>query len=138
MITKYTDGGYSTFYFDEEKIEDVDHLISQLMEKYFKLVWAARKPHPNDLEGQQEYFDDDDPEDIVLGCRMGVMKVHQDYPAEAERLSSEDGQWEHGFNSGILAAMRFLSTALYNDTNDEGWPVGGLQEAIDEFPFLDT
>ena len=145
MITKYTDAGFNTFYIDEEKVDkdgnvtDLEYLIGALEEKYFKLVWAARKPHPNDLEGQQEYFDDDDPESIVLGCRMGVMKVHQNYPAEMERLSSEFGEWEHGFNSGILAAMRFLGTAIYSEyCESEECRFGGLQDAINEFPFLDT
>ena len=145
MLTE-TNLYHHEFSFDADKADDIEYIINTLEQKYFDLVWAARKPHPEDIEGLKEYFNET-PDSIILGSRMGVLKVHQKYPDEMERLSCpESGDWEHGFNSGILAAMRFLQTAMHTQVCDrncvcdseEPCILGGLQEAIDEFPFLDT
>ena len=52
-------------------------------------------------------------------------RVQEAYPYEVSALSDD---WNHGFNSGCLAAFRFIQTAIQED-------VGTAEE---EFPSLDT
>ena len=95
-----------------KKIEIFEQ-VSKKEEKYFGLVWYAHSK----------------PENIdIPGVRESIAKVLKESPKEAEDLSSEDGQWHHGFNSGMLAGMRYV-LALYED---------GVEMAEEEFPFLDT
>ena len=59
-----------------------------------------------------------------------------------DALKSDSGDWEHGFNSGMLACLRLVMTAQNREqfTDDDGeicWH-GGVEDAIEEFPFLDT
>ena len=82
--------------------------------KYFHLVWFARK-YPEDYAN---------PEILPI-----IEKVMDDFPDETENLADEDeGDWHHGFNSGALAAFRFVLTAL-----DEG-----MDAAHQDFPMLDS
>jgi hypothetical protein len=86
-----------------------------LMEnKYFDLVWIARK-QPDD------YFNPN--------IKKPMDEVAKKYPKEVKEIFiGEDPDWNHGFNSGCLAAFRLiLSMSEY-----------GVEEAFDEFPFLDT
>lgn len=85
--------------------------IAGLEKKYFDLVWIAR--HKGEKEGL-----------------AGAERVRTMYPDEVARLSGEHGSWEHGFNSGCLAAFRFALGIMGNKTEQ--------QMAEDEFPFLDT
>jgi hypothetical protein len=43
-------------------------------------------------------------------------------------LQSENADWQHGFNSGMVAALRYVLTM--DDL--------GLEQANDEFPLLDS
>ena len=43
-------------------------------------------------------------------------------------LDPDGSDWTHGFNSGMLACLRFVATALEQD----------IEAAHDEFPVLDT
>jgi hypothetical protein len=43
-------------------------------------------------------------------------------------LQSENGDWYHGFNSGMLAALRYVLTM--DDL--------GIKQADEEFPMLDS
>lgn len=64
--------------------------------KYFMLVWYARSQGPAS------------PDPAV---REAFAEVKAMYPAETAALSSDLGeniQWTHGFNSGMLAALRLI------------------------------
>lgn len=85
--------------------------IAGLEKTYFALVWIAR--HTGEKEG------------LAAAERVRTM-----YSEEVARLSGEHGSWEHGFNSGCLAALRLVLGLL--GTKAEA------QMAEEEFPFLDT
>ena len=115
-------------------------------EKYFELVWIARKNIDAVLS------DSDHP------SRPGVEKIMKKHPLELEKLQSQSGDWQHGFNSGLLAASRMymdLSIAYEEDMAEdldeledmyEGTSVPPVSErlaasrkdAVDEFPMLDS
>jgi hypothetical protein len=82
------------------------------MKKYCDLVWLARKL-PDDWENP------------IIKLQIDV--VCNKYPTETNDLLYNDEQnWHHGFNSGILAALRLVSCARIYPEN------------IEEFPMLDT
>jgi len=88
--------------------------MALLMEKkYFNLVWFARKT-------EQDYFN---PE-----IRKPMKEVFNEYKQEVKDLFEEDGDFHHGFNSGCLAAFRMIISMMEY----------GVEEAVEEFPFLDT
>ena len=125
--------------------EEVIKALAELSEKYLDLVWYARKP-PVGSEAIQDYLADT-PESIKLGCLKAQIKVKEQYPGECEALEDpETGSWEHGFNSGCLAALRLALSALNPTTvidpafDGEGEPceLDGLQVGLDQFPSLDA
>jgi hypothetical protein len=66
--------------------------LIELEAKYFSLVWLARKTEE----------DEERPE-----IEIEIDKVRTKYPKEcADLANEEDGDWHHGFNSGMLAAVR--------------------------------
>ena len=80
--------------------------------KYFDLVWYARsKP--------------DEP-----ASHSGRQRVEAAWSADLEELRADDSNWQHGFNSGCLAAFRLVQGLLGSDDDAEF--------ARQEFPFLDT
>lgn len=89
-------------------------------QKYFDLVWYARSPSKKDTA-----YWDKVPEDIRDKALNAQARVQEAYPYEVSALSDD---WNHGFNSGCLAAFRFIQTAIQED-------VGTAEE---EFPSLDT
>lgn len=89
-------------------------IIADLEEKYFDLVWYARK-------SEEQY-------NTIPKVKENVDRIDEQYPKETENLSSENGDWHHGFNSGMLAGMRYV-LSLYSE---------GKETADEEFPFLDT
>lgn len=126
----------------EDTLNNRERSISQklreLEEKYFDLVWLARS-HPDERADIKICFD----------------KVSAKYPGELEKLQSEEeGDWTHGFNSGILACSRLISSYILprnyryvidSEINDEGEDVDitltrdlEIDQAEEEFPFLDT
>lgn len=98
------------------KKADVERRLQEMEKKYFDLVWFARAGSAAVKDGN-----------ISM---PGVVRVKMAYPEECARLSGEQGAWEHGFNSGCLAAFRFALGIMGNKTDQ--------QMAEDEFPFLDT
>ena len=150
---------------------DNHELISTLayyLNKYERLVWYARKGAPDDEEYWEGWT-----EEMRLWALEKLKGIENDYPDETAKLKGElpekfkhcgvelkrgdieankekymfallfNSDWEHGFNSGCLAAFRFALTALDTDTYwDEememDMPCGGIEDAITEFPFLDT
>ena len=86
--------------------------LAELEKKYFDLVWLARSTP--DQHGS---------------APANIKRITEAWPIEAAALSS-DGQWQHGFNSGCLAAFR-LAMGLLGTAAD-------AKMAEDDFPFLDT
>tara|TARA_A100001035_G_C27624995_1_gene427222 strand:+ start:352 stop:801 length:450 start_codon:yes stop_codon:yes gene_type:complete len=129
--------------------KEVLDILAEYEDKYFDLVWYARK-HPIE---DKDYWDKV-PKDIREGAFECMKKVEAKYPREVKSLSEETGisspDWEHGFNSGCLAAFRFAVTTLskseeYEDCfleeledDDEFELPSPIDLAIEEFPFLDT
>ncbi len=101
---------------------DVLELIEAKEEKFQKLVWFARK-HPSD-----DPFWDTVPADIKQGALNAASRVEEMFPNETDALKCPDcSDWNHGFNSGVLAALRFVMHAAEDP-----------EAAQDEFPELDT
>ena len=94
------------------KKNDIKNEVQKLESKYCDLVWYARSsPEHDHIEG-------------VLKNRK---RIEESYPKEVEAFF--DGpDWEHGFNSGMLAGMRYILDLF--DNNKE--------EADKYFPMLDT
>jgi hypothetical protein len=92
---------------DTEKINRFDHIVSELMGKYFDLVWLARK----------------DEDELIKEERYEILKTIRDieakYPQEVKELYECESNWQHGFNSGMLACLRFLSEYIKDDL----WPL---------------
>ena len=87
-------------------------LINDLTNRYFDLVSIARKSN-EDFEKYpplREFFD----------------RMMQECPHEIELLKGKGGDWQHGFNSGMLACLRLLGTGKMT------------MNKIEEFPDLDT
>lgn len=118
-------------------------IINAMRDKYFDLVkYARRKPRIEDIE-YTKYIED----------------IKRKYPDEVSKLG-DDPDWEHGFNSGMLAALRFFQIVnlseedKLDDDGDEiedleninfqqyGYPkwvhVMHILSALEEFPSLDT
>jgi hypothetical protein len=89
-------------------------LLTNMEEKYFKLVWFARKS-PEMIAEYEE-------------TKQSVEIIELMYPQEVKDLRENDDNWDHGFNSGCLAAFRFVIESYYGD----------MGQAMEEFPFLDT
>ena len=89
--------------------------VNQLERKYEMLVWYARKSAEQIATI----------EDVGIAAR----EVIRDYPEEVTSLHSPlFGDWQHGFNSGMLAGMRFVYDALKY----------GIEDAHDSFPDLNS
>lgn len=98
------------------KIKNLKTLLEKVVEKeskYFDLVWfvrgdeQTRKNNPKAMEAHK--------------------RIIEQYPDEVERLFDDEENWEHGFNSGCLATLRYILSL----TED-------VEMAEEEFPFLDT
>lgn len=94
--------------------EDILKEVSSMHDKYESLVKYARVT----------------PEQISKHKLIQelVTKVESDYIKEVKELSGKDGDWYHGFNSGMLAACRYILNL--NDVDKDF--------ADSNFPFLDT
>lgn len=87
---------------------------SKFQDKYEALVSYARK-RPEDFK-----FD---------AVRRNAELCKFNYPEEIENLQSENmSDWQHGFNSGMLAAARYIMDAAEY----------GIEAADFDFPSLDT
>ena len=118
--------------------EEITEELQKLEKKFLDLVWYARS-NPREDEGYWNTV----PDDIRRGAFNAQLRVETLYSEEVESLKSEERDWQHGFNSGALATFRFIITALddeliEDECTGELFPCGGLQNAIEEFPFLDT
>lgn len=95
---------------------DVIGSLQKMEKKYCDLVWFARK--------NLECLKDDHP------SMPQMVRIKMQIPAEIKKLSSDEADWHHGFNSGCLAAFRF-AIGMLGDQGDR-------ELAEDEFPMLDT
>ena len=57
-----------------------------------------------------------------------IDRLERDHPEEMEKLQGEDGDWTHGFNSGMLAGMRYVLSLHHMGKEQAEW----------EFTSLDT
>lgn len=105
---------------------DPQALIDELHTKYSKLVWYARSHPANDVE-----YWKDRPEAIRSKAFSAQSRVEEDYHDDVIELTECDDNWQHGFNSGMLAAIRYMQYIQSDDPMTQ-------QFAIDNFPDLDT
>ena len=87
--------------------------IVQQQNKYVDLLWYARSNPLNES---------------IEGVKENKERIEELYPNEVKELQSENGDWQHGFNSGMVAALRYVLTM--DDL--------GLDQADEEFPNLDS
>ena len=112
----------------QERLQELEH-------KYFDLVSYARKPRDGDGDPFPMHILKADPrwsktpDEIIKGMMTFIMRIQSKYPEETADLNSiEMGDYAYGFNSGALAAFRWVMTA--EDM--------GVEHADSEFPDLDT
>jgi len=95
-----------------KKKELIENVVEKL-KKYDDLIWYARtSPENYNIKGVKENMD----------------RIEKEYPDGVTELSSKNGDWQHGFNSGMVAALRYV--LIMDDL--------GLEQANDEFPNLDS
>lgn len=116
--------------------EIIDHL-SELSAKYCDLVWYARSNPASDTD----YWETVPPQ-IRDGAFKSQMKVEEQHFDDVVALRNDETNWQHGFNSGMLAGLRYVLTAFSDytieDENGESIQCGGIEDAEEEFPCLDT
>ena len=124
-----------TFSIQKNK-EDILSNVLLKQEKFENLVWAARKPCIDAPVEEWEYFANtdgtgtyrkSDPK-LTLSCRTTLQKIVDKFPEDYSLLKGQDGQFHHGFNSGALAAFRYVLDIIET----------GVEFAEDEFPNLST
>ena len=130
----------------ENSREEVLDILAEYEDKYFDLVWYARKPSYQDVDTAYK----DSPEEIREGCKKAIAKVEEQYPSEINALMRDETNWTHGFNSGCLAAFRFCGKALNQSMELDAYFLEELfdeevfeiqtplEEAEELFPNLDT
>ena len=97
------------------KKSELHKILQEKEEKYFRLVSLACKSEEDRA--------------TVKGLEKKCQETEFLYPEEVEKLYSvEEGDWQHGFHSGMLAALRYVSTL---DSY-------GYVQAEMDFPMLDT
>jgi len=95
------------------KNQRVDKVLQDFEQKYCDLIWYARINPKNHH---------------IPGVLTNKLRVESMYPNDVEDLKGEHGDWHHGFNSGMLACARYLSTLKEYGS--------GLADK--EFPMLDS
>jgi hypothetical protein len=94
------------------KKELMENIIEK-QKKYADLLWYARSSEKHNS---------------IPGVIENRERIEGLYPEEVNDLQNEDGDWHHGFNSGMVAALRYILTM--DDL--------GLEQANEEFPMLDS
>ena len=119
--------------------DELYETLLALEEKYESLVWYARKePSSN------EKFWNRVPEQVKIGAANAAAKVEEFHPDEVEKLKCPNcADWQHGFHSGMLAALRISTMAMKPvliDDDEEMGPYwfGGVEDAMENFPDLGT
>ena len=115
--------------------------VAEMAEKYLDLVWYARSNPATDTEYWSTV-----PAEIRQGAFEAQSKVEEERHEDVIELRECEDNWQHGFNSGCLAAFRLVLSALHPtliidpafDGAGEPCQVDGLQAGLDDFPMLDT
>ena len=112
-------------------------LLSSMEEKYCDLVWYARKP----TKGIGKIWEDNDwykdlDEETIESIRKSVKEIAEAFPDGIMSLSLEYGlsngsDWQHGFNSRMLAFTRLLSGLADEEEANR-------RDSVYFFPELDT
>lgn len=109
----------------QQQTKSIQDKIDILREKYVDLVWYARS--------------DDDGSNQDIGAQK--RRIEKKYPSEIEELY-QNSSWTHGFNSGMLAAVRLLRSYTlpmdYEESEIEMTRDSEIDYAESLFPFLDT
>ena len=121
---------------DQEQFDKVLTYLDKLGDKYESLVWYARGNF-RVLPGV--------PKEIIDGAKDQASRLEEIYIDEVQALKDpRRGDWTHGFNSGMLAALRLVLEALspeeviHDDGDGDVVVWGGLDSAIETFPDLNT
>ena len=126
----------------------------QLLRSKNAKLEKAYKSLRSDLKQREEYYfnlvslartRDDDPPIRLTRIKRGLGV--ENYDKELSKLEGEEGDWNHGFNSGMLAATRlygglgeYEDDTFENESGDEEvYPVEKKwEDAKEDFPFLDS
>lgn len=93
-------------------VDAEEEILNELHQKYNDLVWYARS-NPDNWNRPKVW--------------ENVQRVQNAYPDEVKKLDSEEnGDWTHGFNTGMLACLRLFDNPY------------GIQDGMKEFPFTDS
>ena len=115
-------------------IKNTNEDITKRRKLYLNLVAMARSnPDDESYENRVDYIKSEIGDDV--------------YEKELEKLMSDESEWSHGFNSGMLASTRLYGDLLQyipdvyeNESgDDEEFPLEDMwDQAKEEFPMLDT
>lgn len=122
---------------------DVDawDAMNEMADKYFDLVWYVR--YKNRLNNKETWRSSE----TWHKASVAAERIEKEYPKEIEALSDETTtDWMHGFNSGVLATLRFAMICISRvkvpnedgEKDDEEYVFGGIEDAWSEFPDIDT
>ena len=92
--------------------KQIQELTLEMSTKYENLVWYARSGRNINISEVVKHRD----------------KIEEIYPQEIELLSGDSSDFYHGFNSGMLAGMRYILSMTEI----------GVEHAQENFPELDT
>lgn len=95
-----------------KKKELFEEIIKE-QNKYSDLLWYARSAPEHDN---------------IPGVKENRERIEESYPDEVNALYEDDSNWQHGFHSGMVAALRYILTM-----DDDG-----IEQAKEEFPMLDS
>ena len=112
---------------------DKDKILKQASEYedlYSDLVWAAGKPPlAADAGVWEEHWNEDGrstPIEIRAKAVEALRKIVEKYPEEYADLKGSNAGYVHGFNSGSLAAFRWMlhsfDDMLYAETANDWYP----------------
>ncbi len=114
-----------------------------MADKYFDLVWYVR--HKNRLNKKETWLTVSS--ETRHKASVAAERIEKKSLKEIEALSDEPTtDWTHGFNSGVLATLRFAMICISRvkvppeegEKDDEVYAFGGIEDAWSEFPDLDT
>ena len=126
-----------TSFIKQQKLHDIFEKCLAKQDKYFDLVWSARRPAIDAPVDDWTFYAygtktpkkrRESTSNSILQARKAVQKIVEKYPADYANLLGEDGRFYHGFNSGALGAFRYVLGIIET----------GVEHAEGEFPNLDT
>jgi hypothetical protein len=124
--------------------KEAERIIDDFERRYFDLVWYARRDKDELL--QNEWFE----------ALIQMLRIEKEWKDDVNNLVEDPTNWTHGFNSGMLAAMRLVKGMMYKDVmpleadeldewDDNVWLTESNEyvaiiedDPLEDFPFLDT